>query len=143
MIGRIEVTEEILRKIERHAAAQYPAECCGVLYGKADPDGNVQIRDAVAAENASAEKRASVHYMIDPLEWYRLECGAQKQDLELIGIYHSHPEHPAILSHEDEEGMLPGLLYLIVSAYNGQCADLRGYKKDSPEDKAAECYRKQ
>ena len=129
MIGRIEVTEEIRRKIERHAAAQYPAECCGVLYGKADPDGNVQIRDAVAAENASAEKRASVHYMIDPLEWYRLECTAREQDLEL--------------SHEDEEGMLPGLLYLIVSAYNGQCADLRGYRKESPEDKAAECYRKQ
>ena len=142
MNGKIEVPEEIRRKIERQAAGQYPTECCGVLYGKTEADGRIRIIDAVAVKNASASGNAHVHYMIDPLEWYRLECTARERNLELIGIYHSHPEHPAILSREDEEGMLPGLLYLIVSVYNGQCTELRGYKKESMKQKAAECYRK-
>ena len=54
---------------------------------------------------------------------------ADPRGLEIVGIYHSHPDCPAILSKEDEKYMVPGLEYVIMSVQNGEVVDVKSYRK--------------
>jgi proteasome lid subunit RPN8/RPN11 len=61
-----------------------------------------------------------------------LEQEIEASGLEIVGVYHSHPDCPAILSKEDEKYMLPGLEYVIMSVQNGEVVDVKSYKKAMP-----------
>ena len=110
------------------AKKAYPNECCGILVGKKPEKGEIEITEIREASN-QFQGQKSVHFQIDPLFIYRLEQEIEASGLEIVGVYHSHPDCPAILSKEDEKYMVPGLEYVIMSVQNGEIADVKSYRK--------------
>ena len=127
--------ESVLSAIRLHAVKDYPQECCGVLLG----DRETQCIEAVCPlANKSGEACGGRHFQVDPMELYRVECQAEIKHLEVAGFYHSHPDHPAELSWEDEKYMIPGMIYLIVSLTGTQMGECRIYTKTEPDEKSME-----
>ena len=115
-------------QMESAAKKAYPCECCGILVGKKSEKGEIEVTDIRKASN-QIQGQKSVHFQIDPLFIYRLEQELESRGLEIVGVYHSHPDCPAILSKEDEKYMLPGLEYVIMSVQNGEVVDVKSYRK--------------
>ena len=80
------------------------------------------------------EERRGEYFLIDPLEIAKSELLAEKERLELIGFYHSHPDHEAVASKEDALHMIRGCSYVILSVKNGICRELRSYEKTDSMD---------
>ena len=110
------------------AKKAYPNECCGILVGKKSERGDIEVTEIRETEN-QFQGQKSVHFKIDPLFVYHLEQELEVRGLEIVGIYHSHPDCPAILSKEDEKYMVPGLEYIIMSVQNGEVVDVKSYRK--------------
>lgn len=113
------------------AKKAYPSECCGFLVGKKSEKGEIEVTEIREASNQFHGQK-SVHFQIDPLFIYHLEQEIEARGLEIVGVYHSHPDCPAILSKEDEKYMVPGLEYVIMSVKNGEVVDVKSYKKAMP-----------
>jgi proteasome lid subunit RPN8/RPN11 len=97
-----------------HGEETYPNECCGVLLGHVEADGNTVI-DAVSAENTRSDS-AHNRYQIAPQELIRIQQQARRRGLDIVGFYHSHPDHPAEWSKTDlEEAHWMGCSYVITS----------------------------
>jgi len=115
--------------IERHGATTYPEECCGVLIGRAlAADGSgTRVERVVAATNEREDSRHN-RYVIPPQVVMAATKEARSQGLDVVGFYHSHPDHPAEPSDFDREHAWPGLTYLIVSVREGRPVDLRAWR---------------
>src|SRR5256885_14255209 len=94
-----------------HAAEGYPHEICGVLVG---PRGDRTATEAKRARNLIVE-RARDRYEIDPLDHIRIQREADANGQDIIGYYHSHPDHPAKASVFDPERSWSGYVYMIIS----------------------------
>jgi proteasome lid subunit RPN8/RPN11 len=100
--------------IRRHGEQTYPHECCGVLLGQIEEDVNTVV-DAVSAENTRSDS-AHNRYHISPQELIRIQQQARRRGLDIVGFYHSHPDHPAHWSKTDlEEAHWIGCSYVITS----------------------------
>jgi proteasome lid subunit RPN8/RPN11 len=112
---------EIYELVRREAEAAYPAECCGILLGALDGavDGVARrVTQAVPAANASRTPRN--HYEIAPLDLIHAERAARQSGVEILGFYHSHPDHPAQPSATDlAEAHWLGASYVITSVERG------------------------
>lgn len=100
-------------EIRAHALATYPEECCGGLLGRSGQEG-AAVERVVRIENARLDSRER-RFEIQPDQYARLERQAEQHALELLGFYHSHPDHPARPSEFDREHALPSFHYLIVA----------------------------
>ena len=118
-------------QMESAAKKAYPCECCGILVGKKSEKGEIEVTEIREASNQFHGQK-SVHFQINPLFVYHLEQEIEASGLEIVGVYHSHPDCPAILSKEDENYMVPGLVYVIMSVTVEGVVDIRSYKKSSP-----------
>ncbi len=107
------IVKAALESIGEDARASYPEECCGLLLGK---DG--LVLEAVKVKNINTE-RAQDRYEIDPREFLMVEKEAAKRGLTVLGIYHSHPDHPAEPSEFDRTRAWPEYFYLIVGVRGG------------------------
>jgi proteasome lid subunit RPN8/RPN11 len=100
--------------IRRHGEETYPNECCGILLGVAQGDTRT-VRAAVRCTNACAES-PQTRYDIDPRELVRVLRETRERGLDIIGFYHSHPDHPARPSPTDlEQAHWIGCSYVITS----------------------------
>jgi proteasome lid subunit RPN8/RPN11 len=137
----ITLTTDQLQSIHSHAEREYPNECCGMLLGRADgaakevfetvPLKNLRLDSARAQEllpladpGRESEKN---RFLIDPLEQLRVEREARKRGLDVVGYYHSHPDHPARPSIYDRDHAWPWYSYLILSVEQGKAADLTSW----------------
>ncbi len=118
------MTADQLQFIMNHARSAYPEECCGFLLGM-DSDGR-RIRRALSAQNTNRGARGS-RFNIDPMELVRADEEARRSNLNLIGIYPSHPDSPAQPSKVDLDNAWPGYTYLVVSVQNGEPKDLAAW----------------
>lgn len=115
-------SEHVLDEIRRHAEATYPEECCGLLLGTYRAGANA-IQRAYAVENRNEDRRVD-RYVIDPTDYRAADREAGKRGLDVVGIYHSHPDHPARPSKTDlEQATFPGYTYVIVSVENGRSSE--------------------
>ena len=108
------------------AVAAYPEECCGFLYGS-DTGPTVNVEAAISVDNRQQERRTH-HYFISPEQYLEGEKFAERSGYELVGIYHSHPDHPAIPSQHDLDGALPGFVYLILSIRQGATSEQKWWE---------------
>jgi proteasome lid subunit RPN8/RPN11 len=107
--------------IRRHGEETYPHECCGVLLGTMDGDTR-EVRAAVRCGNTRLDSPQN-RYHIDPRELVRIQREARERSLDIVGFYHSHPDHPARWSPTDfNEAHWIGCSYVITSVERGKAA---------------------
>jgi proteasome lid subunit RPN8/RPN11 len=104
------ITPSVRVAIEAHARSAYPEECCGILLGLA---ATGKICDALPAQNLAPSNRA-IRYNLDPRAILHAERESRERGLEIIGFYHSHPDHDAVPSATDAALSWEAYCYLIV-----------------------------
>jgi proteasome lid subunit RPN8/RPN11 len=101
-----------------HAQSTFPDECCGVMIGKIDGDAkNVSL--AIALENAYKGKQED-RYEIRPEDLLAADKNARAKGLDLIGIFHSHPDCDAYFSKTDLENSCPWYSFVVLSIKGGK-----------------------
>jgi len=107
--------------LRAHGEETYPYECCGVLLGSATPEGN-RVRQIVRAGNTRTDS-AHNRYNIAPIELVKIQRQARGLSLDIVGFYHSHPDHPAQWSPTDfAEAHWIGCSYVITAVEKGKAA---------------------
>ena len=107
----------------QHGEETYPHECCGVLLGRIDDDGTRVVTSIARAGNTRTDSPQN-RYHIDPKELIRIQREGRNRGEDIIGFYHSHPDHPAQWSQTDlAEAHWFGCSYVITSVAKGK-ADL-------------------
>ena len=109
-------------EIRRHGEATYPHECCGILLGAIASDDAREVRATVRCGNTRTDSPQN-RYNIDPSELVRVQREARERDLDIVGFYHSHPDHPARWSATDfEEAHWIGCSYVITGVEKGKAS---------------------
>lgn len=119
-----EAEQYILQQLE----ADFPNEGCGFFYGTEENEG--QLRHVLLAEAVVNSKEGDQRrrFEISPLDYMKAERKALELGLNLLGIYHSHPNHPAIPSIHDLKQAVPYFSYIILSVQEGQAAELTSWR---------------
>lgn len=135
------LSETARQAIEQHAAASFPHECVGLLLGALEA-GHKHVAAIYRAQNAwtaevgltSAEHEHSLadRFYLDPRDYMKADRQARAQGLDIVGCYHSHPDHPAIPSERDRVGAQgvgggTSFSFLIQSVRAGQPAELTSW----------------
>ncbi len=124
----ITVSEKHLDEIGRHGEQEYPHECCGLLLGTFGADGSKTVVETYPISNAREAEARHNRSLITPLELLRGERYARERSLDVVGNYHSHPDHPAVPSQYDLEHAWPTWSYIIVSVRERAAADWRSWE---------------
>ena len=120
------LSEEILKAIRGHGAGDYPNETCGAMLG-VDGEGDREARALFPLLNRRDDSPRN-RFSVTADDVRGAERAASQQGLELIGWYHSHPDHPARPSEFDLEHAWPWYSYVIVSVALGQPQDLTSWR---------------
>lgn len=115
------IPDALLGEIRRELEAVYPSEGCGLLLGTLGEE-QVRVVSRRPVENRRTGGAASSRYLITADEVQAATKAAQADDLEIIGVYHSHPDAPARPSAYDRTHAWPWYRYLIVSVFDGRAA---------------------
>ncbi|NJO39236.1 MAG: M67 family metallopeptidase [Cyanobacteria bacterium CRU_2_1] len=147
----LQLTPEQLKRMTTHAERAYPEECCGLLIGRRQRRETLERKQLVevwATLNAwSAEVEAELadmarppqpdrrvgkvdRYWIDPKEILKAQRYARDHQLDIIGIYHSHPDHPSVPSECDRSLAWSQYTYIIVSVQHGTAQEIQGWSLD-------------
>jgi proteasome lid subunit RPN8/RPN11 len=138
MTGRVGLDAQTRERIERHAIEAYPNECCGAMFGTVGPIVAIDRGQAIVAVLPlpnSTDEGPRRRFLVSPDDYRRAERYAREVGLELVGFYHSHPDHPARPSEHDLARAWPTFWYLIASVHASGVADVRVWKLR--EDRAA------
>jgi proteasome lid subunit RPN8/RPN11 len=114
----LKLSESIYNTLRTHGEETYPHECCGVLLGCSSNGAN-EVEDAVRAGNTRTDS-AHNRYHIAPQELVRIQRQGRERGLDIVGFYHSHPDHPAQWSKTDfAEAHWLGCSYVITAVVSG------------------------
>jgi len=116
------LSQQLLHQIHEHLEACYPNEGCGVMLGQ---DGTVA--EVIGADN-QRDDSARNRYLIDPLVYLKIEREADKRGLQVLGIYHSHPDVAARPSQFDLYHAWPDFSYLIISVVKGKAVESNSWR---------------
>ncbi len=119
----MKIASAVLDAVRAHGAEGYPDEICGVLLG---PRGGRTATEAKRARNIIVE-RSRDRYEIDPIDHLRIQREADADGQDIVGYYHSHPDHPAQASRFDTERAWSGYVYVIVSVADGKPVDANAF----------------
>lgn len=125
-MNRLVISPRHLQTIGRHATASYPDECCGVLIGRALEDATV-VERVLSVGNERQDSRHN-RFLISPETILAAQKEARGLGLDIVGYYHSHPDHPARPSDFDREHAWPWVSYLIVSLQGRKVVDTRSWR---------------
>ena len=131
---QLQISHELAERIGQHGAETFPHECCGALLG----------RDSAFLENAEAESSREVlelfplvnrrddsprnRFAVTAEDVLDAEKAARQRGLDVVGWYHSHPDHPARPSQFDREHAWPWYSYIIVSVMGGKPAEMTSWR---------------
>jgi proteasome lid subunit RPN8/RPN11 len=116
-----------LAEIKEHSLSIFPDECCGFLFGFEQSDGT-RIISKIEKVNNSKDGDKRRRFEITGRDYMLAEKFALENDFLLLGIYHSHPNHPAIPSEHDRVAAQPYFSYLIVSVMQGHIDHIRSWQ---------------
>jgi proteasome lid subunit RPN8/RPN11 len=117
----IEFEPGILDAIRRHGETEYPEECCGLLLGRVAGRRRV-VESSVPVPNAREEARER-RFLITAESYRAAERLAAAHSLDLVGFYHSHPDHPARPSEYDLAHALPWHSYVVLAVAAGRAGE--------------------
>lgn len=154
------ISADQLQQITTHAERAYPEECCGILLGTRQAEGAMLVEvmatvnawsaevaadlsAAIADSQYTAETARRDRYWIDPRDLLQTQKAARDRQLDIVGIYHSHPDHPAVPSETDRLLAWAEYCYIIVSVRQGIANQTSCWKLDQshqfqPEDLVVE-----
>ena len=118
--------QSVKPQLFEHAEQTYPNECCGALLGKMTGEIKV-ISEIIPIENAGELDKQAHWFVIEPDDVMRAERTAMKKGLDVLGFYHSHPEHTSEPSKSDRENAMPVWSYPIVSVKSGKSVEVRSW----------------
>jgi proteasome lid subunit RPN8/RPN11 len=122
----IEIPRDVMRQIEASGEASYPEEGAGFLFGS---DGSVRRVDKIyRLENAREEDARKNRYLITADDMLAAEREAERLGKDIIGVFHSHPDHPDRPSTFDQEWALPWFSYVITSIEAGKAAESKSWR---------------
>ena len=121
-MNKLVLTPSQVQQIEEEGAQAYPNECCGALIGR---DGTVT--ETLALPNTTDEGPRR-RFMVRPQDYREAEQRASQTGGELLGFYHSHPDHPAKPSQYDLDHAWPFFSYVIVSVRDGVSEDMTSWR---------------
>lgn len=127
-MSSLHLSQEDVELIRREGMLNYPDECCGFLFGRSNEDDH-DITEVQPIRNEQDENRAR-RFLISPEQFRQAEAHAAEHGVELLGFYHTHPDHPAIPSEFDRAHALPFYSYVILSVRKGNAAELRSWQLD-------------
>ena len=120
----LRLSESLADEIRRHGEAAYPAECCGALVGRLEGEAKEVVRLAPAVNRRTDDPH---RYLIAPDDLRRLDADVRAAGLDIVGYYHSHPDHPAAPSAFDADHAWPWYSYVIVRIDQGRGAELASW----------------
>lgn len=118
----MKISRQLLARIHQHLESGYPNEACGVMLGKSGV-----ITEIASADNQRTDS-ARNRYLIDPLVYLKIEREADRRGLDVLGIYHSHPDVAARPSQFDLDHAWPNFSYLIVSVVKGKAVESNSWR---------------
>lgn len=116
---------KVVNNIASHAETEYPNECCGFFFGDEVKDRKVIFSYEVNNAKEGDKRR---RFEISTDDYRKAEKFALEQELDLLGVYHSHPDHPAEPSEHDRSVALPYFSYIIVSVRDGEKKEIRSWR---------------
>ena len=128
----VKIAKKAYNGMIKHAEEGYPNEICGVMLGKEGV-----VTDYKRCKNLNKE-RARDRYELDPLSFNEADEFARKNELEILGIYHSHPDHASLPSETDRQRAWPNWGYIIFSINNGSYNDARLWYLDEKTEQFGE-----
>ena len=129
--NQIILSSEAFDVIRRNCGVAYPYECCGALIGR-----DRLVIEALPLPNTT-EEGAQTRFRVRPTDYQMAEQRALRLNAELMGFYHSHPDHPASPSQYDLDHAWPVFAYVIVSVDRGQPREVTSWRLT--EDRSAFC----
>jgi len=130
----IEIESAPWQTIVLHAERTYPNECCGAMLGHIRGEDKLVV-EAVPLENAFSGER-NARYELRPEDLLAADRAARTRGLDLIGIFHSHPDCDAYFSQTDLKHSCPWYSFLVVSVYNGRFNHAQSFLPDADQTKA-------
>ena len=137
----IRVPKKLLEDIKAHGERTFPNECCGIVFGtyeEAGADGNKSAKTATELqpiENQFGEGEQYHRFLITEEQMLHAELFARKKGLEIVGIYHSHPDCASVASEYDRSHAVPVYSFLITSIMGGKAADVQNWTLEWNEEK--------
>ncbi len=117
-MNKMAISSEALEQIRAHGELSYPDEGAGLLLGKTGEGGRV-VLGVHSLENRREGEARRKRYLIEAAQILRSGEQAESKGLEVVGVFHSHPDHPAQPSDTDREWALPWYSYVITSVEGG------------------------
>ncbi|MEE2777725.1 MAG: M67 family metallopeptidase [Acidobacteriota bacterium] len=124
----LQLTDDDIERIYADGRATYPEECCGVMIGTLRNGDQAEVVEIVSARNEREDENRHNRFLISPQALMEAQRSARARQFEVVGYYHSHPDHPARPSDFDRDHAWPGQSYLIISVQSGEVADCRSWR---------------
>lgn len=123
---KISITNAHVSDLKKHLIDGFPNEQCGFVFGIRNNKTHktTEIKPVKNIKKGDQKRR----FEIDPLDYMKAERYALENDIDLIGIYHSHPLHPAIPSVHDHKQALESISYIIMSIDKNSMVDLKSWR---------------
>jgi proteasome lid subunit RPN8/RPN11 len=128
------ISQELADRIGKHGAETYPHECCGALLGRDASDESREVRKLFPLVNRREDSPRN-RFAVTAEDVRDAEKAGRAAGLDVVGWYHSHPDHPARPSEYDREHAWPWYSYIIVSVQNGEPKDMTSWRLK--DDRAA------
>lgn len=123
----LHITREILERIHLHGEQAYPEEGAGLLLG--DLTGaQPRVKEILPLTNAREEGARYNRYQLTPQDYLQGEQLAEELGLSVLGVFHSHPDHPSSPSDFDRQWAWPNFSYLITSVMDGRASQSRSWR---------------
>ena len=134
----LQLSDEVLAQIHAHGEGAYPEEGAGFLLGTDSGNGARAVTSIFPLVNSREDGARHNRYLISPEEYLKAELTADKLGLSLIGVFHSHPDHPNQPSEYDREWAQPFFSYIITSVNQGKAGESRSWRLTEDRSKFEE-----
>ena len=124
-MSKLILHDEAKKIMSKHAQNDFPDECCGFLYGHENENRIIELAVPVENKKEGDKKR---RFEISSIDYMKAEQKALINKIDLLGVYHSHPQHPALASEHDLKQAMPFFSYIILSVMDGKVDDIKSWK---------------
>lgn len=130
----LRIPKPVFAEIRSHGEETYPHECCGILLGHFSDDGAKTVTRSARCGNTRDDSPHN-RYNIDPRDYIRIQRESRERGEEIVGFYHSHPDHPAQWSSTDlAEAHYLGSSYVITSVEKGNATVTNSFELTGPDE---------